>query len=360
MNAPMKFPVDATAAASRPVRVLIVDDSRSMRAVLHRLLSADPDIEVVGAAPDPLSARALIKELNPDVLTLDVEMPGMTGIEFLEKIMRLRPMPVVMCSTMTARGTDIAIEAMRLGAVECIAKPAGGPVGIQKNAHHLCDTVKAAARSTIRRVDHRTDHAMKQQTEVDTDMVIAIGASTGGVEALFALLSSLPPVIPPILVVQHMPGAFTPGFAARLNNLCPMKVVHATDGQMIEAGTVYIAPGTDTHMELRGGRRGRIRLSTTDPVAGHRPSVDVLFHSCAPMGHRAVGVIMTGMGNDGALGLQAMHKAGAQTIGQNEESCVIYGMPRAAMLRGAVGREVSLSALPKAVLKACSAAQGGR
>jgi two-component system, chemotaxis family, protein-glutamate methylesterase/glutaminase len=357
MNAPMRFPVDGS-ASTQPVRVLIVDDSRSMRAVLHRILSADPDIEVVGAAPDPLSARALIKELNPDVLTLDVEMPGMTGIEFLEKIMRLRPMPVVMCSTLTERGTDIAIEAMRLGAVECIAKPAGGPAAIQQNGQYLCDTVKAAARSTIRRVDHRTHHAVARLPKLDTGMVIAIGASTGGVEALFALLSSLPPGIPPILVVQHMPGAFTPGFAARLNKLCPMRVAHAVDGQAIEEGTVYIAPGSDTHMELRGGRGGRIRLSTTDPVAGHRPSVDVLFHSCAPLGQRALGVIMTGMGNDGAAGLLAMRKAGASTLGQNEESCVIYGMPRAAMLRGAVESEVSLSALPKAMLKACSAFQG--
>lgn len=341
---------------TKPVRAMIVDDSASMRAMLRKILTSDPGIEVVGEAPDPLSARQLIKELNPDVLTLDVEMPGMNGIEFLEKIMRLRPMPVVMCSSLTARGTDIAIEAMRLGAVECIAKPMGGLLALQRDAHHLCNTVKAAARSKVRRMD--LSSRPSDSVRMDPDMLIAIGASTGGVEALFSLLSSLPAQTPPILIVQHMPGAFTPGFAARLDSLCPMKVVEAVDGMPIEANTVYIAPGSELHMEVRGGRHGRIRLLKDDPVSGHRPSVDVLFYSVAGLGPRAVGVLMTGMGSDGAEGLLAMRKSGSKTLGQDEASCVIYGMPRAAMQRGAVEEEHCLSALPKAIMKACSKTKG--
>jgi two-component system, chemotaxis family, protein-glutamate methylesterase/glutaminase len=345
------------APSPRRVRAMIVDDSPSMRAVLRQILNTDPGIEVIGAAPDPHSARQLIKELNPDVLTLDVEMPGMNGIEFLEKIMRLRPMPVVMCSTLTARGTDIAIEAMRLGAVECIAKPTGGPQAMQRDAKYLCDTVKAAARSTMRAINHRAEPVISQSPMRD-EKLIAIGASTGGVEALFSVLSHLPANVPPILVVQHMPGAFTTGFANRLNTFCPMRVVEAQDGQAIESGTVYIAPGSDTHMEVRGGRYGRIKLSASDPVSGHRPSVDVLFHSCAALGKDAIGIVMTGMGQDGADGLLAMRNAGALTLGQNEASCVIYGMPRAANLRGAVQKEISLSALPKSILRACGVNQG--
>lgn len=346
-----------TVAFTRPVRAMVVDDSPSMRAILRQILSSDPGIEVIGAAPDPHSARTLIKELNPDVLTLDVEMPGMNGIEFLDKIMRLRPMPVVMCSTLTARGTDIAIEAMRLGAVECIAKPAGGPHAMHRDAQMLCDTVKAAARSRIRRIDHSTSrrHATQGPGTIDPNKVIGVGASTGGVEALFSLLSAMPAHVPPMLVVQHMPGAFTPGFAARLNSLCPMTVVEARDGQNVEPGTVYIAPGSETHMEYRNGR---IRLSPGDLVTGHRPSVDMLFRSLIPLGGNAVGLLMTGMGSDGADGLLAMREAGASTYGQDEASCVIYGMPRAARMRGAVERELSLSALPSELMKACRMKQG--
>lgn len=349
MNAP---------APQRPVRTLIVDDSASMRAVLNVVFEADPEIEVIGSAADPHIARKLIKELNPDVLTLDIEMPGMNGIDFLERIMRLRPMPVVMCSSLTSRGADITIEAMRLGAVECIAKPMGGPKAIMQDAQLLRDTVKAAGRSTMRRINHDTTRQKGNGAPINPDMVVAIGASTGGVEALFALLSAMPAQIPPMLIVQHMPGAFTTGFARRLNSLCPMHVVEAQDGQTIEAGTAYIAPGSECHMELVGGRRGRIRLRPTDLVGGHRPSVDVLFASCADMKSNAVGVIMTGMGQDGADGLHKMHEAGAITFGQNEQSCVIYGMPRAAMLRGAVGRELSLTALPKAIMTACQEKSG--
>ncbi|MEZ5713600.1 MAG: chemotaxis response regulator protein-glutamate methylesterase [Sphingobium sp.] len=334
-------------------RVLIVDDSASMRAVLKKALQTDPRIDVVGGAANADIARRMIKELSPDVMLLDVEMPGMDGITFLEKIMRLKPMPVVMCSSLTAKGTDTTIEAMRLGAVECIAKPAGGPEALLREARTLRETVKAASRSTLRAISHDLPRSAPKAGGCNQELVIGIGASTGGVEALFSLLSALPPDIPPTLVVQHMPGMFTTGFAARLNRTCPMEVVEARDGEKLRAGTVYIAPGSDTHMELRGGRNGHIRLRPNAPVMGHRPSVDTLFTSMIELKEKAIGIILTGMGKDGAQGLEKMHRAGAFTLGQSEESCVIYGMPRAAKLLGAVDREINLDAMPKAIMRAC-------
>jgi two-component system chemotaxis response regulator CheB len=335
-----------------PVRVLVVDDSASMRAMLHRILSADPAIEVVGLAPEPHTARTMIKELNPDVVTLDVEMPGMDGLSFLEKIMRLRPMPVVMCSTLTARGAEVTIEALRLGAVDCIAKPTGNPLEIEQDAALLRKMVKAAARASIRQ-SPAPIAPVAASPGLRADTVIAIGASTGGVEALFSLIGALPADCPPVLVVQHMPAAFTNGFAARLDRDAHVAVTEATDGAPLKAGTVYIAPGGKAHMELVGGARGHVRLRADDLVGGHRPSVDTLFRSLAPLGPAAVGVILTGMGRDGADGLLAMRQAGARTFGQNQASCVVYGMPRAAFEQGAVERELSLSALPEAILAAC-------
>jgi two-component system chemotaxis response regulator CheB len=334
------------------VRVLIVDDSPSMRLALSRIMSRDPDIEVIGHAPEPHAARQMIKDLNPDVITLDIEMPGMDGLSFLEKIMRLRPMPVVMCSTLTARGADATIEALRLGAVDCIQKPSGNAEEMQQNAELLCATIKTAARSSVRRLAPPV-RAASSAPGAQRDVLIAVGASTGGVEALFSLLGSLPPDAPPVLVVQHMPAAFTGGFAARLNRDCAIKVVEARDAMPVQRGTVYIAPGGESHMELVGGTDGRIRLRRSDPVSGHRPSVDMLFHSVSRLGAAAIGVILTGMGADGAAGLLAMRNAGARTLGQNEASCVVYGMPRAAFERGAVERELSLSAMPEAILAAC-------
>lgn len=334
-------------------RVLIVDDSASMRAVLNRILSSDPEIEVVGTAPEPHAAREMIKDLNPDVVTLDVEMPGMDGLSFLEKIMRLRPMPVIMCSTLTARGAEVTIEALRLGAVDCIAKPTGNPLEIAQDGALLRKMVKAAKRSSVRRGPSQLAPVAPAQPGTQRDVVIAIGASTGGVEALFSVIGALPPDCPPVLVVQHMPAAFTRGFATRLDREARVTVVEAAAGMPIQRGTVYIAPGGDNHMELVGGTTGHIRLRPTDPVGGHRPSVDVLFHSVVPLGARAVGVILTGMGSDGADGLRAMRLAGARTLGQNQASCVVYGMPRAAFEIGAVERELSLSAMPEAILAAC-------
>lgn len=335
-----------------PARVLIVDDSPSMRAALTRILSSDPGIEVIGAAPEPIAARQMIKDLNPDVVTLDIEMPGMDGLSFLEKIMRLRPMPVVMCSTLTARGAEATIEALRLGAVDCIQKPSGNAAEMAQQATRLCQTVKGAAGSSVR-AGPRAVSPVRSSAGTKSDKVIAIGSSTGGVEAQFTLIGALPVDCPPVLIVQHMPAAFTGGFAARLNRECGINVVEAADGMPVERGTVYIAPGGERHMELAGSTSGRIRLFRGDPVNGHRPSVDILFHSVAKLGARGVGVILTGMGNDGASGLLAMRNAGARTLGQNQASCVVYGMPRAAFELGAVERELSLSAMPEAILAAC-------
>ena len=333
-----------------PVRTLIVDDSPSMRAILRRILDQDPEIDVVGAAEEPHAARAMIKELNPDVITLDVEMPGMDGLSFLEKIMRLRPMPVVMCSTLTECGAAVSIEALRLGAVECIAKPSGKSSDLLAQGQVLRDTVKAAARASVGATEgHRP---VVRSRSYAADRVIAIGASTGGVETLFSLLSRLPADCPPVLIVQHMPSSFTQSFARRLDKECAVTVTEAVDGQRIRAGHVYIAPG-GFHMTLVGGADGHLRLRDSAPVSGHRPSVDVLFHSIARLGRSAVGVILTGMGSDGAEGLLAMRQAGAATFGQDRASCIIYGMPRAAAEIGAVAQQCTLSALPEAILAAC-------
>lgn len=335
-----------------PVKVLVVDDSPSMRIALQRILSADPEIQVVGCAPEPHAARAMIKDLNPDVVTLDVEMPGMDGLSFLEKIMRLRPMPVVMCSTLTARGAEVTIEALRLGAVDCIAKPSGNALELAREGENLRTTVKAAARSRAR-AGAVTPGPAPRSGQAYRDVVIAIGASTGGVEALFSLIGALPPDCPPVLVVQHMPAAFTGGFAARLNSIASIRVVEPRGGEPLERGTAYIAPGGATHMELGEGER--IKLVAREPVGGHRPAVDVLFQSVARRGAGAVGAILTGMGQDGAAGLLAMRRAGARTFGQTADSCVVYGMPRAAFELGAVERQVSLNGMPEAILAACRA-----
>jgi len=349
----MNPPASATLGEERPVRVLIVDDSATMRAMLQHILSADPAIEVVGQAPEPHAARAMIKELNPDVVTLDVEMPGMDGLSFLEKIMRLRPMPVIMCSTLTARGAEVTIEALRLGAVDYIAKPSGNPLDIQRDAALLRKMVKAAARSSVRGRASAPQPVAPARPGAQRDAVIAIGASTGGVEALFTLIGALPIDCPPVLVVQHMPAAFTHGFAARLDRESRVTVIEATDGAPLKPGTVYIAPGGATHMELAGGVHGHVRLRASDPVSGHRPAVDILFHSMVEIGPAAVGAILTGMGSDGAQGLLAMRHAGARTFGQSQASCVVYGMPRAAMELGGVEREIGLSAMAEAILGAC-------
>ena len=335
-----------------PVRTLIVDDSPTMRAAPMTSISGSAERMCFSAAPEPHAARQMIKELDPDVLTLDVEMPGMDGLSFLEKIMRLRPMPVVMCSTLTAHGADATIEALRIGAVDFVTKPNASADAIMREGPALCRKVRQAARSHVRRARGRAVDrpALKPAAGHGRGQLIAIGASTGGVESLFDFLPALPADMPPIVIVQHMPGGFTNSFAQRLDRVSALHVEEATNGAPLKRGTVYIAPGGAEHLEVVGGAAGHVRLRSGEPVSGHRPSVDVLFHSVAPLGAASIGLILTGMGADGADGLRAMRTAGARTLGQSEDSCVVYGMPKAAAELGAVEKELSLAAMPEALL----------
>jgi two-component system chemotaxis response regulator CheB len=338
------------------VGVLVVDDSATMRGLIGAALKRDPDIEVLGFANDPIEARELIKKLNPDVVTLDVEMPHMNGIEFLEKLMRLRPTPVVMISTLTQKGAEITIEALELGAVDCIGKPVGGVTAAEAFAE-LATKVKAAARARVRPYSGPVGPVERDPNyRASSDLILAIGSSTGGVEALMTILSNFPETCPPTLVTQHMPATFTKSFAARLDRISGAHVTEAQDGERLQPGHVYIAPGGDAHMEVTSSSHPVIRLSHGEPVNGHQPSVDVLFESVAKLNRRSVGAILTGMGRDGASGLLAMRKAGARTLGQDESSSVVYGMPRVAFEIGAVEKQVGLSRLGPAILNLCSAA----
>jgi two-component system chemotaxis response regulator CheB len=343
--------------SGRPVRVLVVDDSALMRQLLTSLLSADPEIEVVGTASEPQVARERIKALNPDVITLDVEMPHMDGLTFLHKIMTLRPTPVVMVSSLTQAGAEVTLEALELGAVDFVAKPTMNLAAVRDSlAGELQTKVKAAARTRVgRRLNAggvRVHHP--QPARRATDKVVVIGASTGGVEALKVLLLGIPADCPPILITQHMPPRFTAAFAQRLNRECQMTVSEAKHDEAIEPGHVYIAPGSH-HLQLaRSGGQKLCMLSDAAPVSGHRPSVDVLFRSAAQAaGPAAIGVILTGMGKDGAEGMLELRKAGAVTLGQDEESSLIYGMPRAAFERGAVMHQHPLAHMATAILDAC-------
>jgi two-component system chemotaxis response regulator CheB len=336
-----------------PVRVLVVDDSATMRSLISAALRRDPQIEVVAQCGDPIEARATIKALNPDVITLDIEMPGMNGLEFLEKIMRLRPMPVVMVSTLTSAGADATLQALELGAVDCVAKPAGLASSPDAFAE-LIEKVKTAARSSVRpRMDAP---AIQRRSDFHPGKsIVAIGSSTGGVEALLTILGGFPENCPPTVITQHMPATFTKSFAARLDRSSGAHVTEAYDGAPLEVGRVYLAPGGATHLEVVRAGGLRCRLREDDPVSGHRPSVDVLFQSVAVATRgEAVGAILTGMGRDGAQGLKAMRASGAHTLGQNEATCVVYGMPRAAFEIGAVERQLSLPAIGPAILDLCS------
>jgi len=343
--------------SNAPARVLVVDDSAVMRQLLTTLLSDDPEIEVVGTAADPHIARERIKALNPDVITLDIEMPHMDGLTFLRKIMTLRPTPVVMVSTLTQAGAETTLEALEIGAVDFVAKPTADVANARSVlAAELQAKVKAAARTRVgaSRNAPVPQPPPRQRTGRPTDKLIAVGASTGGVEALKILLMGLPADCPPMLVTQHMPARFTAAFAERLNRECPMKVSEAVNGEVVEPGHVYIAPGSH-HLELARHTGHHICvISDGPPVSGHRPSVDVLFHSVAKVaGKKAVGVILTGMGKDGADGMLEMCKSGAITLGQDEQSSLIYGMPRVAFERGAVKKQFPLTHLAEAVLDAC-------
>lgn len=336
----------------RLIRVLVVDDSATMRGLIGARLRSHGRIEVVGGASDPYEAREAIKALNPDVITLDVEMPKMDGLAFLEKLMRLRPMPVVMVSTLTEAGAVAAVRALELGAFDCISKPGGNST--ESGFDRLNDVVVAAAESRRIRPAPRVRRIEEVPTSyTPTDRLVAIGSSTGGVEALTVVLSGLPANCPPIVITQHMPPRFTESLAKRLNGISAPTVVEAKDGDVLRVGHVYIAPGGTRHLEVVNSPNLSLRLRAGDPVNGHRPSVDVLFSSVAAVyGSDALGVILTGMGRDGAAGLLEMRNAGATTFGQDESSCVVYGMPRAALEMGAVERQLPLEDIASAILKA--------
>lgn len=344
---------------SARARVLVVDDSATMRGLITAVLNSDPEVDVVGQASDALEARTAIKQLNPDVVTLDIEMPNMNGLEFLEKIMRLRPMPVIMVSTMTHHGANATLAALEIGAFDCVGKPAPGDI---RPFIDLAEKVKAAARSGKRRpmgATPATSVAPAMDYRVGRK-VVAIGSSTGGVEALIAVLQKFPQNCPPTVITQHMPSTFTKSFAERLNRICAPVVQEATDGARLEIGKIYLAPGGERHLQVVNPSAPCCRLVEKDPVNGHRPSVDVLFDSVAELaGRNAVGVILTGMGRDGASGLLKMRGAGARTIGQNEKTCVVYGMPRVAFEIGAVEQQLPLGSIGEEVLKLTAARKEG-
>jgi two-component system chemotaxis response regulator CheB len=341
--------MDHDIATGKRIKVLIIDDSALVRALLTKILGADDALQVIGTAADAFIAREKIKLLNPDVLTLDVEMPRMDGLQFLRNLMRLRPMPVVMCSSLTERGADVTLAALELGAIDFVTKPkVDVERALEAYAAELIGKVKMAAAAKVVALyprppaPNRDDGAHHGRPELrfrTTDQIVAIGASTGGTEAIRRVLERLPPNAPGIVITQHIPRAFSAPFAARLNASSQLTVQEAEDGALILPGHAYIAPG-DRHLLVeRDGARYRCRLSDEAPLNRHRPSVDVLFRSVAEqVGQNAVGVILTGMGADGARGLRLMRDRGALTIAQDEKSSVVWGMPGASVALGAVER----------------------
>jgi two-component system chemotaxis response regulator CheB len=342
------------------IKVLIVDDSALIRSVMREIIGSQSDMEVVGVAPDPIVARDLIKLTNPDVLTLDVEMPKMDGLDFLEKLMRLRPMPVVMVSSLTERGSEITMRALELGAVDFVAKPKLSiQSGMREYTEIIAEKIRAASKA---RIKARPLHAAGAKSGVaplpqirnpitSSEKLIIVGASTGGTEAIREFLMQMPSDCPGILIAQHMPEGFTRSFARRLDSLCKISVNEAAGGERILPGHAYIAPGHSHLLLARSGANYITQLDQGELVNRHRPSVDVLFRSAAiGAGKNAVGVILTGMGKDGAVGMLEMKNAGAHNFAQDEASCVVFGMPREAIGLGATHEVGPLSALPGMVL----------
>ena len=351
---------------ARRVRVLIVDDSALVRRVLTDLLAAEPQFEVVGTACDAFDARDKIKALNPDVLTLDVEMPRMDGIAFLRNLMRLRPMPVVMISSLTERGAGVTLDALRIGAVDFLTKPKIDiAAGLLEYREELVAKLGAAARARVRGETptgaglHAVIDKRPPTLAQSSARVIAIGASTGGTEAIRAVLEGFDADTPGILIAQHIPKAFSASFAARLDRECRMSVAEAVDGQPVLTGHVYVAPG-DRHLLLeRQGPRFVCRIDDSDPVGRYKPAIDLLFSSVArAAGRHGIGVILTGMGKDGAAGLAEMRECGAQTIAQDQATSLVWGMPGEAVGRGAAGEVLALDDIPQAVLRCCAGQHG--
>lgn len=351
----------------KKIQVLVVDDSAVVRQVMCDILNSDPEIEVVATAGDPFQAAERMADHVPDVITLDVEMPRMDGLTFLQKLMSQHPLPVVMCSSLAETGSETALRALELGAVDIITKPKiGVKQFLDESRIQICDTIKAAAMAKRRPIAAR--HVIAPKLNADaviekpnskamiqtTEKVVVVGASTGGTEALRVFLEALPHDVPGMVVVQHMPEKFTRSFADRLNETCKVTVKEAKDGDTVIPGQVLIAPGSFHTLLKRSGARYYVEVKEGPLVSRHRPSVDVLFRSAARYaGKNCVGVIMTGMGDDGAQGMLEMKQAGARTIGQDEATCVVYGMPAQAMKLGGVEREYPLEQIAREVLKLC-------
>ncbi|MBI3712259.1 MAG: chemotaxis response regulator protein-glutamate methylesterase [Burkholderiales bacterium] len=343
------------------IKVLIIDDSALIRSILSEIIRAQNDMEVVGVAPDPIVARDMIKQCNPDVLTLDVEMPKMDGLDFLEKLMRLRPMPVIMVSSLTERGSEITMRALELGAVDFVTKPKLSiQSGMLEYAQAITDKIRAASKARVRsRAVIGTSSAPTQNTVlpamknplISSEKLIIIGASTGGTEAIKSFLMQMPSDCPGILITQHMPEGFTKSFAKRLDGICKISVLEAQGGERILPGHAYIAPGHSHLLLSRSGANYVTAIEDSEPVNRHRPSVDVLFRSAAKSaGKNAVGVILTGMGKDGAEGMLEMKNAGAYNFAQDEATCVVFGMPKEAIAVGSVDEVMALNDLPASVL----------
>ena len=338
-------------------KVLIIDDSAVVRQTLTQIYSSDPELEVVGTAPDAIIALKKLSDLKPDVLSLDVQMPRMDGLTFLERLMKSNPMPVVMVSALTTKGSEEALRSLELGAIDIVEKPRlDVREGLEEISIQICDKIKAAAQAKVKTphqryltpakkfsVDAILPPKRKDQAQSGNELLIAIGASTGGTVALREVLTPLPSDMPGIVVVQHMPKAFTFSFAESLNRDCKLNVCEASEGQKVERGKVLISPG-DQHMMIKSSGKGYyVTMNSGELVNRHRPSVDVLFRSVANLsGGKSIGVILTGMGDDGAMGLSEMHDTGSKTLAQDEDSCVVYGMPRKAVECGAVDEILSL------------------
>jgi two-component system, chemotaxis family, protein-glutamate methylesterase/glutaminase len=340
------------------IKVLIVDDSALVRTMISKILESDPEFEVVGVAADPYQARELIKQLNPDVLTLDIEMPKMDGLTFLRHLMRLRPMPVLMVSSLTQRNADITMEALAAGAVDFVPKPSAGVAGgFEELADELVSKLKVVARARVSQHGGAPSassaaHDKSPRQFRTTDRLIAFGASTGGTEAIAELLERFPPDAPAVVIVQHIPEVFSQRFAERLNGSSSLVVSEAKDGDPVLLGHAYVAPGNQHLRVVRSGARYFCRVTRDDRVNRHRPSVDVLFDSVArEAGSSAVGVILTGMGDDGANGLLAMRQAGSPTIAQDAKSSVVWGMPGEAVRRGAVDEVLPLDRIAERALQ---------
>lgn len=359
------------------IRVVVVDDSALVRSLLAEIINRQHDMQCVGAAADPLAAREMIRELDPDVITLDVEMPRMDGLEFLSRLMRLRPMPVVMVSTLTEQGADITLRALELGAIDFVAKPRiGVSQGLNELASDIVDKIRVAAAAQIRRlataptansapavnsaagVSHGRPSGPLPR--VSTEKIICIGASTGGTEAVREVLVPMPADAPAIVITQHMPPGFTTSFANRLDSLCKIRVAEARDGERILPGHAYIAPG-GRHLRIeRSGSNYVAVVEDTEPVNRHRPSVEVLFKSAARViGPNAIGIMLTGMGADGASAMREMKDAGSYNYVQDEASCVVFGMPRMAIQHGAAHEVLPLNQIAPAVLTRLASAPAG-